>query len=80
MNPRSLGPAQLTVLLAMSRLGHAAGADIIAEARFDDGALAAQALRYLVNRGLAETGSFGTDCYGYRLTADGKDTARQAAA
>jgi hypothetical protein len=78
VNPRSLGPAQLAVLLAMGRLGHATGADIITAANFGDDALAAQALRFLVNRGLAETGSFGGSIYGYRLTDDGKATAQRA--
>lgn len=78
MNIRSLGPDQLQVLLALARLGPATHADVIAAVRCETAGQAAQALRFLINRGLAEAGSFGGGPYGYRLTADGRDCARKA--
>jgi len=83
MNPRSLGPVPFTVLMAMARLDcTATAAEIIAgtaAATDAEKGYAKMALAALVNRGLAECGSFGGDKYGYRLTGLGRDCAGRAA-
>lgn len=79
MNVRSLSPNQLRVLLALDRLGCATAAEIITAARCDTDGETAQALRALVSRELAVSGSFGEGQYGYQLTEAGRDCAKHAA-